>query len=91
MSEIADIEMQGHLIDSQMLTRVLDKIMDMGGEFEIKNFQIGQKKNDSSYVQITLTGEDAVHLDRILLELHALGRASWRWRTLKPKRRQPIW
>ena len=73
MSEIADIEMQGHLIDSQILTKVLDKIMDMGGEFEIKNFQIGQKKNDSSYVQITVTGEDASHLDRVLLELHALG------------------
>ncbi|MGB7571239.1 MAG: TIGR00300 family protein, partial [Methanothrix sp.] len=73
MSEIADIEMQGHLIDSQMMTRVLDKIMDMGGEFEIKNFQIGQKKNDTSYVQITVTGEDEAHLDRILLELHALG------------------
>ncbi len=29
MTEIADIEMEGHLIDSQMLTRVLDKIMDM--------------------------------------------------------------
>ncbi len=73
MSEIADIEMEGHLIDSLILTRVLDKIMDMGGEFEIKTFQIGQKKNDASYVQITLTGEDAPHLDRILLELHALG------------------
>ncbi|MDD4093527.1 MAG: TIGR00300 family protein, partial [Methanothrix sp.] len=66
MSEIADIEMQGHLIDSQMMTRVLDKIMDMGGEFEIKNFQIGQKKNDTSYVQITVTGDDPAHLDRIL-------------------------
>src|SRR5512136_660084 len=73
MSEIADIEMEGHLIDSQMMTRGLDKIMDMGGEFEIKNFQIGQKKNDTSYVQITVTGEDATHLDKILLELHALG------------------
>lgn len=73
MSEIADIEMEGHLIDSLILTRVLDKIMDMGGEFEIKNFCIGQRKNDTSRVQITVTGEDALHLDRILLELHALG------------------
>ena len=31
MTEIADIEMEGHLIDSQMLTRVLDKIMDREG------------------------------------------------------------
>ncbi len=73
MSEIADIEMEGHLIDSLILTRVLDKIMDMGGEFEIKKFNIGQKKDDTSYVQVTVTGEDAAHLDKILLELHALG------------------
>ena len=73
MREIADIEMDGHLIDSQMLTRVLDKIMDMGGEFEIKDFRIGQKKNDTSYARITVAGEDAATLDRIPLELHALG------------------
>jgi lysine-ketoglutarate reductase/saccharopine dehydrogenase-like protein (TIGR00300 family) len=73
MSEIVDIEMEGHLIDSLILTKVLDKIMDMGGEFEIKNFQIGQKKNDTSYVQITVMGDDDAHLDRVLLELHALG------------------
>jgi hypothetical protein len=36
MSEICDIEMEGHLIDSLILTKALDKIMDMGGEFEIK-------------------------------------------------------
>lgn len=73
MSDIVDIEMEGHLIDSLILTRVLDKIMDMGGEFEIKSFQIGQKKNDTSHVQITVMGDDDAHLDRILLELHALG------------------
>lgn len=73
MSEIAEIEMEGHLIDSLILTRALDKIMDMGGEFEIKNFRIGQRKDDTSYVQITVTGDDPPHLDRILLELHALG------------------
>ncbi len=72
-TEIADIEMEGHLIDSQMLTKVLDRIMDMGGEFEIKTFRIGEKKNDTSYVQITVTGEDSLHLERILLELNALG------------------
>ncbi len=73
MSEIVDIEMEGHLIDSQILTKVLDKIMDMGGEFEIKSFHIGQKKNDTSYVQITVMGDDEAHLNKVLLELHALG------------------
>jgi hypothetical protein len=39
MSEIADIEMQGHLIDSQILTRVLDKIMDMGASSRLRTFR----------------------------------------------------
>jgi lysine-ketoglutarate reductase/saccharopine dehydrogenase-like protein (TIGR00300 family) len=73
MNEICDIEMEGHLIDSLILTKALDKIMDMGGEFQIKTFRIGEKKNDTSYVQITVMGRDFLHLDQILLELHALG------------------
>ncbi|MCJ7443442.1 MAG: TIGR00300 family protein [Methanotrichaceae archaeon] len=73
MSKIADIEMEGHLIDSLILAKALDKIMDMGGEFEIKKFTIGQKKHDTSHIQITVVGEDTNHLDKILLELHALG------------------
>ena len=73
MSEICDIEMEGHLIDSLMLTRVLDRIMDMGGEFEIKDFRIGQRKNDTSHVRISVVGKDSNHLDRMLLELHPLG------------------
>jgi lysine-ketoglutarate reductase/saccharopine dehydrogenase-like protein (TIGR00300 family) len=73
MSEICDVEMEGHLIDSLILTKALDKIMDMGGEFEIKAFRIGERKDDTSYVQITVMGRDSSHLDQILLELHALG------------------
>jgi lysine-ketoglutarate reductase/saccharopine dehydrogenase-like protein (TIGR00300 family) len=73
MDEICDIEMEGHLIDSLILTKALDKIMDMGGEFEIKSFRIGKRKDDSSYVLIAIIGKDSAHLDRILLELNALG------------------
>ena len=73
MSEICEVEMEGHLIDSQILTKALDKIMDMGGEFEIKAFRIGERKDDTSYVQLTVMGRETSHLDQILLELHALG------------------
>jgi len=73
MSETCDIEMEGHLIDSLILTKTLDKIMSMGGEFEIKEFRVGTKKHDKSYVQIAVAGNDPGHLDRILLELHPLG------------------
>lgn len=73
MSEICEIEMEGHLIDSLILTKTLDKIMDMGGEFEIKTFLIGQRKDEPSHVQLTVIGKDAVHLNQILVELNALG------------------
>jgi len=73
VSERCDIEMEGHLIDSLVLTKTLDKIMDMGGEFEIKEFRVGKKKHDSSYVQIEVAGKDSDHLNRILLEINPLG------------------
>jgi len=73
MGETCDIEMEGHLIDSLTLTKALDKIMSMGGEFEIKKFRVGKKKHDTSYVMIAISGDDADHLDRILLALHPLG------------------
>jgi lysine-ketoglutarate reductase/saccharopine dehydrogenase-like protein (TIGR00300 family) len=73
MSEISEIEMEGHLIDSLILTKALDKIMDMGGEFEIKSFTVGQRKDEPSHVQLTVVAKDAAHLDSILRELNALG------------------
>nr|WP_316968910.1 TIGR00300 family protein [Candidatus Methanocrinis alkalitolerans] len=73
MGETCNVEMEGHLIDSLTLTKALDKIMNMGGEFEIKKIQVGKKKHDTSYVMIAISGEDADHLDRILLALHPLG------------------
>lgn len=73
MSEISEIEMEGHLIDSLILTKALDKIMDLGGEFEIKKFTVGQRKDEPSHVQLVVMGDDASHLNRILVELNALG------------------
>ena len=60
MSETCDIEMEGHLIDSLTLTKALDKIMSMGGEFEIKKFRVGKKKHDTSYVMIPISREGLV-------------------------------
>lgn len=73
MNYIADVEMDGHLIDSLILTRALDKIMDLGGEFEIRKFSIGKLKNEPSHVHITVKGKDEPQLNQILEELNALG------------------
>lgn len=68
-----EIELEGHIIDSLILTKVFDKIMDMDGEFEILDFRIGKRKTEYSYARLMIIGEDDAHVDRILSELHRLG------------------
>jgi len=40
----SEIELRGHLIDSLILTKVFDGIMDHGGSFEVLDIQVGKKK-----------------------------------------------
>jgi len=38
MVESQEIELQGHIIDSGIMTQLFDRVMDMGGNFEILVF-----------------------------------------------------
>jgi len=60
------IEVKGHLIDSLILTKIFDGVMDLGGEFEVKKIQIGIKKKDESYAKLLVIGKNEKHLDEIL-------------------------
>jgi lysine-ketoglutarate reductase/saccharopine dehydrogenase-like protein (TIGR00300 family) len=64
---------EGHLIDSLILTRILDGIMDRQGDFEIQEFHVGKQKEDQSYAKIMVLGNTQEHLDGILRELFRLG------------------
>ncbi|MDX1533326.1 MAG: TIGR00300 family protein, partial [Nitrosopumilaceae archaeon] len=63
---IQEIEVRGHLIDSSILTKIFDKIMDVNGEFEVLEIDIGKKKKDSSYARLLVKGKNQLHLDKIL-------------------------
>jgi lysine-ketoglutarate reductase/saccharopine dehydrogenase-like protein (TIGR00300 family) len=73
--EVKEIELRGHIIDSFILPRVFDTIMDMGGEFEVLQFEIGKQKTDPSYARILVKGKDRKALDEILGSLHKIGAA----------------
>ncbi len=60
------IEVRGHLIDSMILTKIFDKIMDVKGEFEVQEISIGKKKKDQSYAKLLVQGKNQKHLDEIL-------------------------
>jgi lysine-ketoglutarate reductase/saccharopine dehydrogenase-like protein (TIGR00300 family) len=68
-----DIELQGHIIDSGIMTVVFDKIMDMGGDFEIIQFEIGKRKRDPSYARIRVSAPEIELLESIMSELHRVG------------------
>jgi len=60
------IEVRGHLIDSLILTKIFDEIMDVKGEFEVQEISIGKKKNDQSYARLLVQGKNQKHLAEIL-------------------------
>ncbi|MCL4435593.1 MAG: TIGR00300 family protein [Thaumarchaeota archaeon] len=67
------IEVKGHLIDSMILTRIFDRIMDLKGEFEVEEFRIGRRKKDYSYARLLVKGESQAHLERMLEEIYRDG------------------
>jgi lysine-ketoglutarate reductase/saccharopine dehydrogenase-like protein (TIGR00300 family) len=71
-----EIEVNGHLIDSSILTKIFDKIMDLHGEFQVEEINIGKKKKDSSYARLSIIGRNQKHLDEILETIHREGAVS---------------
>jgi lysine-ketoglutarate reductase/saccharopine dehydrogenase-like protein (TIGR00300 family) len=71
-----EIEVGGHLIDSSILTKIFDKIMDLQGEFQVQEIEIGKKKKDQSFARLLITGKNQKHLDEILQTVYRLGAVS---------------
>lgn len=67
------VELEGHLIDSYILPKAFDRIMDLGGEFEVIDFRIGRRKDETSYVKLLVRGRSPEHLETILKSLRDLG------------------
>lgn len=73
MGESQEIELRGHIIDSGIMTQLFDRVMDMGGNFEILVFDIGKKKTDPSYARLRVNATSREKLRAILSEIHRLG------------------
>ena len=67
------LEVRGHLIDSMILTRIFDKIMDLKGDFNVLEFKIGKRKNELSYARLMVHGKNKKHLDQLLTTLYIEG------------------
>lgn len=65
--------LQGHVIDSLTLSKVIDQVQAMGGDYELNDIRIGGLKKDISSVNLTLSADTESRLQDILAELHPYG------------------
>jgi lysine-ketoglutarate reductase/saccharopine dehydrogenase-like protein (TIGR00300 family) len=66
---VEEVEVRGHIVDSLLLPKILDRILQMGGTFEIRECTIGARRIDPSYARIAIKAPSAAELDAILGDL----------------------
>src|SRR5882672_8247347 len=67
------VEAEGHLIDSQLLNMIFDKVIERAGSFEVLHFDIGRTNEDFSHLQLKVTARNETALQRLVQELMPLG------------------
>ena len=66
---VDEIEVRGHIVDSLLLPKILDRILQMGGTFEIRECKIGVRRVDPSYARIAIRADTPEAIDAILGDL----------------------
>ncbi|HEU0138092.1 MAG TPA: TIGR00300 family protein [Bryobacteraceae bacterium] len=67
------VEAEGHLIDSHIMERIFDTIVEFGGRFEVERFHIGRTNSDPSHLRLRVEATDQRHMEKMLAQLLGLG------------------
>ena len=67
------VEISGHLMDSGILSRVLNDIREYGGDHVIDRFDLGHHASDTSYARVLVSVDDDDSLQRLLMRLQTRG------------------
>ena len=67
------VEADGHLIDSQLLNAIFDKVIERHSKFEVLRFEIGRTNDEFSHLQLKVTAPDQPTLRHLLEDLMPLG------------------
>ena len=73
MTSTEHVEITGHLMDSGILSRVLDDIREYGGDWVIERIDVGHEAGDMSTATIKVWTEDDADLQRLLMRLQTHG------------------
>lgn len=67
------ITLDGHIIDSLTLSKVLDILVAAGVDYEIRRFEIGKTHDETSHAEILVRAPDEERLQRVLHEVQQHG------------------
>ena len=67
------VEAQGHLIDSHIMERIFDTVVEFQGKFEVEKFQIGRTNSDPSQLRLKIEAPGHKQMAAMLEALVSLG------------------
>src|SRR4051812_21764951 len=70
------VELEGHIVDSLLLAKVLDLILESGADYRIEEFELGKTNVDPSRTTIEISASDDAAMDALLeqLQVHGVNR-----------------
>ncbi|MBD2608638.1 TIGR00300 family protein [Scytonema hofmannii FACHB-248] len=67
------IRIEGHLLDSGLINRALDMIIDSGGSFQVLNFNLGEQRQSTSAAEVKVSAPSHQVMEEIISHLIDLG------------------
>lgn len=67
------VEAEGHLIDSHIMERIFDAVVEYSGRFEVEQFRIGKTNSDASHLRLKVETGSAHDMELLLGQLLKLG------------------
>lgn len=67
------VEAQGHLVDSHIMERIFDTVVEFQGKFEVERFTIGRTNSDPSNLRLRIEAPNHKLMEQTLESLISLG------------------
>lgn len=67
------VEAEGHLVDSHIMERIFDTVVEYEGKFEVEKFHIGRTNSEPSQLRLRVETPTREQMDRLLSQLLGIG------------------
>jgi lysine-ketoglutarate reductase/saccharopine dehydrogenase-like protein (TIGR00300 family) len=67
------VALTGHLMDTGILARVLDDVLEYGGDYRIESLELGRQHGDESRALVEISADEPERLARILMRIQIHG------------------